>query len=266
MSEILRSVGIDNLTQQRLTMLSKFSEIFDLTEEIDRLGRSCHAGSFNDVMLNYQSGRIATQDDDPFETCRARIDRDIWKYLMDESGISTYMDAAARKAFRDDLNEPTSEVPEISKANITATFQELYQKRGDMMERGIINVFKALSWSYKTNSPCKFGKKIIMDGMVSYNSNWGFSNYYSERRDRLSDLDRIFRVMDGKLELDYRDSVGNQFSEKVTGQNQTMETDYFSLKWYKKGSLHLTFKNPEICDKLNDVIVKHYPGALPPKV
>jgi hypothetical protein len=28
-----------------------------------------------------------------------------------------------------------------------------------VFERAVINVFKGLSWDYKSNSPCKFGKK-----------------------------------------------------------------------------------------------------------
>jgi hypothetical protein len=42
----------------------------------------------------------------------------------------------------------------------------------EVFERGIINVFKGLSWDYKTNSPCSFGKKIIINHLVTHNQ-WG---------------------------------------------------------------------------------------------
>jgi len=42
-----------------------------------------------------------------------------------------------------------------------------------VFERGVINVFKELSWDFKTNSPCKFGAKIIVTGLVKFDR-WGF--------------------------------------------------------------------------------------------
>lgn len=60
----------------------------------------------------------------------------------------------------------------------------------DVFECGIINVFKGLSWDYKTNSPCSFGKKIIINNLVTYNR-WEFSMNWGWRRDQLADLERM---------------------------------------------------------------------------
>jgi hypothetical protein len=58
-------------------------------------------------------------------------------------------------------------------------------------------VFKGLSWDYKSNSPCKFGKKIIVDGLVQYDR-WGFHFRHGRRREQLADLDRMLNLLDGK--------------------------------------------------------------------
>jgi len=39
----------------------------------------------------------------------------------------------------------------------------------DVFEHRIINVFKGLSGDYKTNSPFSFGKKIIINNLMTYN-------------------------------------------------------------------------------------------------
>ena len=39
--------------------------------------------------------------------------------------------------------------------------------------------------------------------------------------------------------------------------------DYFDLKWFLKGSCHVTFTRPDLVDKLNAIIAKHHPNALP---
>ncbi|EEC8158519.1 DUF4942 domain-containing protein, partial [Escherichia coli] len=36
----------------------------------------------------------------------------------------------------------------------------------------------------------------------------------------------------------------------------------FSIRYFKKGSAHITFRKPELVDRLNDIIAKHYPGQL----
>ncbi|EEQ8796484.1 DUF4942 domain-containing protein [Escherichia coli] len=36
-----------------------------------------------------------------------------------------------------------------------------------------MNVFKGLSWNFKTNSPCGFGAKIIVTGLIKFDR-WGF--------------------------------------------------------------------------------------------
>ena len=56
--------------------------------------------------------------------------------------------------------------PEISEANILSTFEQLHQNIDEVFERGVINVFRGLSWNYKTNCPCKFGSKIIVNNLV----------------------------------------------------------------------------------------------------
>lgn len=47
----------------------------------------------------------------------------------------------------------------------------------------------------------------------------------------------------------------------VTGRNpsqRSYEDDYFSIRYFQKGTGHLTFKRPDINEKMNDIIVKYY--------
>ncbi|EJA8585677.1 DUF4942 domain-containing protein, partial [Salmonella enterica] len=40
------------------------------------------------------------------------------------------------------------------------------------------------------------------------------------------------------------------------------EDGMFKIKYFQKGTAHIIFKRPELVDKLNDIIVRHYPGML----
>lgn len=82
------------------------------------------------------------------------IDSRGWNYLRSESGLRTFIDAQAREQWRKQL--VNGDVPELTAANIEATFTQLYGVRGDMFERGVIECFRRLSWDYRTNQPFRF--------------------------------------------------------------------------------------------------------------
>lgn len=82
---------------------------------------------------------------------------------MQRSGMLALMDAQVRDEWYNSLEK--DDIPAISEENILNTFEQLHLNKGEVFERGVINVFKGLSWNFKTNSPCRFGGKIIVTGL-----------------------------------------------------------------------------------------------------
>ncbi|EAB6708914.1 DUF4942 domain-containing protein [Salmonella enterica subsp. enterica] len=189
------------------------------------------------------------------------IDRSIWRDLMLKSGMLSLMDAEARSQWAKDLEE--GDLPAISEANILSTFEQLHHNKQDVFERGIINVFKGLSWDYKTNNPCYFGKRIIVNSLVKYDK-WGFSLNWGWRRDQLADLERMLYLLDGKTIPDNRHDVSIRFMDFVRDNphQQVFEDELFTIRYFQKGSGHITFKRLDLVEKMNDIIAKHYPGML----
>ena len=73
-------------------------------------------------------------------------------------------------------------------------------------------------------------------------------------------------VLDGKPEPDHRNGFYLMVSDaRQRGETQA-ENAYLHVKWFKKGSGHVLFKRPDLVEKVNDIIARHYPGALPPVV
>lgn len=192
------------------------------------------------------------------------IDRSIWRDLMLKSGMLTLMDAEARSQWAKNLEE--GDLPAISEANILSTFEQLHHNKQDVFERGIINVFKGLSWDYKTNNPCYFGKRIIVNGLVKHDK-WGYSLNWGWRRDQLADLERMLYLLDGKTIPDNRHDVSIRFMDFVRDNphQQVFEDDLFFIRYFQKGSGHITFKRLDLVEKMNDIVAKHYPGMLPAK-
>jgi len=161
------------------------------------------------------------------------------------------------------ISHSNCHLPAISEANILSTFEQLHLHKMDVFERGIINVFKGLSWDYKNNSPCSFGKKIIVNNLVTHNR-WRFSLSWGWRRDQLADLERMLFLLDGKPIPDNRGDICTRLMEHIR-DNQTKEVyedEFFRIRYFQTGTAHLTFKRLDLIDRMNDIIAKYFPGML----
>ncbi|KCV27212.1 methyltransferase domain protein, partial [Bordetella bronchiseptica 00-P-2730] len=163
--EIVPSVSIDNLINQRTAIVHKLEQVFTLLRECDTLAGAAHL-DFPEISL--ESGRwmshrtrlVGSYADSPEQASRdvlRVLDCSAWQYLMHESGLRTFMDATARQNWNKQIE--TGDVPELNAQNISATFAALFEARGEMFERGVLACFQGLSWDYKTNQPFKFGKR-----------------------------------------------------------------------------------------------------------
>lgn len=152
-------------------------------------------------------------------------------------------------------------IPTISEENILSTFKQLHQSEGEVFERCVINVFKSLGLDYKSNSPCRFSRKIIVNGLVKHDR-WGFGLNWGRQRDRLADLERMLMLLDGKPVPDNRADVTRRLSDHIDENRQgtSYEDEMFIVKFFQKGTAHITFKRSELVDKLNDVIARHHTG------
>ncbi|QLX37805.1 DUF4942 domain-containing protein [Citrobacter sp. RHBSTW-00229] len=263
-NELICSTSIERIVTGRDAALSQIEILIHNLDNISRLTSSIGG----DVAEHWAMRQGHSFDcwlmqpvDKAMPVITRNIDRSIWRDLMLKSGMLTLMDAEARSQWAKNLEG--GDLPAISEANILSTFEQLHHNKQDVFERGIINVFKGLSWNYKTNNPCYFGKKIIVNNLVKHDR-WGYSLNWGWRRDQLADLERMLYLLDGKTIPDNRHDVSIRFMDFVRGNphQQVFEDDLFTIRYFQKGSGHITFKRLDLVEKMNDIVAKHFPGAL----
>ncbi|MGQ3660239.1 DUF4942 domain-containing protein [Citrobacter braakii] len=264
-NELICSTSIERIVTGRDAALSLIEILIHKLDDISRLTSSIGG----DVAEHWAMRQGHSFDcwlmqpvDKAMPVITRNIDRSIWRDLMLKSGMLTLMDAEARSQWAKNLEE--GDLPAISEANILSTFEQLHYNKQDVFERGIINVFKGLSWDYKTNNPCCFGKKIIINNLVKHDR-WGYSLNWGWRRDQLADLERMLYLLDGKTIPDNRHDVSIRFMDFVRDNphQQVFEDDLFTIRYFQKGSGHITFKRLDLVEKMNDIVAKHFPRALP---
>lgn len=256
MQELVKSVSITNMLNQRNAALDLIIQAQALLKQAQTLTTAAHMGDLNFKFSPYHGrNEIKFLDSTSLHTITTSIDAHGWAYLMNESGLRSLMDAEARNKWDETIRE--QQHPQFTLSNIEATFETLHQARGDMFERGVLSIFKKLSWDYKTNKPFAFGKKIILNYMFDSS---GHINHRSA--DELDDFMRINYVIDNKPEQDHRNGMYYQLSDANRNKLKEFDNDYMHVKWYKKGTGHITFKRLDIIDKMNQILAKHFPDAI----
>ncbi|WP_447879961.1 DUF4942 domain-containing protein [Serratia fonticola] len=264
-TEVICSTSIERIVTGRNAALTQIEALIHQIADISTITNSIGGGVARDWAMkqDFRCGCwLMEKAETAMPVITRNLDRDIWRDLMKKSGMLSVMDAKARDQWYRSLEGDN--IPAISEESIYGTFEQLHRDKGEVFERGVINVFKSLSWHYKTNSPCHFGKKIIVTNLVSYNQ-WGFSLEHNYRRDQLADLERMLHLLDGKAIPDNRSDLTTRLYEHITANRQRAEVyedEYFSIKYFMKGSAHIVLKKPELINRMNDIVAKYYPGVL----
>lgn len=266
-TDVICSTSIERIVTGRNAALAQIESLIRQLDDISTLTRSIGGKTALDWAMkqDFRCGCwLMEKTETAMKVITRNLDRGIWRDLMKKSGMLSLMDAQARDQW--DRNLEGDEIPAISEANILSTFEQLHQSKDEVFERGVINVFKSLSWDFRTNSPCKFGAKIIVTGLVKYDR-WGFGLNWGWQRDRLADLERMLMILDGQPFPDSRADVTRRIGDHIheNGHSNRYEDEMFAIKYFQKGTAHITFKRLDLVDKLNDIIARHYPGALPTK-
>lgn len=263
-NELILSTSIERVVTGRDSALKQIEQLIQQLDAISRLTSEIGGGIAQDWAMKsghrYDSW-LTEKADKAMPAVTRNIDRSIWRDLMLKSGMMALMDAQARDQWHKNLEE--GDLPAISETNILSTFEQLHLHKMDVFERGIINVFKGLSWDYKTNSPCSFGKKIIINNLVTYNR-WGFSLNWGWRREQLADLERTLFLLSGKSIPDNRSDITTRLMAHIRDNpdKDVYEDEFFRVRYFQKGTAHLTFKRLDLVERMNDIIAKHYPGML----
>lgn len=233
-NELILSTNIERVVSGRDAALLQIELLIQQLDAISRLTSEIGGTAQDWVMKSgYRYDSWLTEKADKAMSAVTRnIDSSIWRDLMLKSGMMALMDAQARDQWHKNLEE--GDLPAISEANILSTFEQLHLNKMDVFERGIINVFKALSWDYKTNSPCSFGKKIIINNLVTHNR-WGFSLNWGWRRDQLADLERMLFLLDGKPIPDNRGDIFTRLMEHIRDDpaKDVYEDEFFRIRYFQ---------------------------------
>ena len=267
MQELTIKASIPELIAKRGMALNKIEQaITGLKDALALANDACIGGKQNAssslvdaIRDQIRFGRVAYDA----EKIRIALDRSMWRSFVVNTPLWSLMDTKARKQFDVDM---AGIPPEATEENLRATMALYFADADQIFRRSLIETFRSLPNEYASNNAFKLDKKIILGHIQD---RMGYFSHYAD--DRIRDLDRVFWVLDGKeYPADYnaglpgvlRDAVCRARGNFTAGAG-TCETEYFSVRFFKNGNAHATFKRPDLVLKANRMIAEYYGETLP---
>lgn len=261
-TDIIRRATIEEIVGNRDRALRHYETALDATKAAREAAEKAAPGGHPPNLFVTVSGSDRWQGTS-LEEFRKGLDRSVWRFVMEKTGLRDLFDAEARRAFEKGLE---TDPPEATVETITATAFQLAGDAGAIFTRGLINAFRKLDRAYASHDAFRIKARFVMASALSpFESRYQTWNRYArDDRETINDLERIFSILDGKP----KPEVGASIIDRIDGMlgfgfdTTEVETDYFRVRRFKNGSLHVWFRRDDLVEKANRMIAGHYGAAL----
>ena len=154
---------------------------------------------------------------------------------------------------------------DVTAFNVNEIRMQLAGRMQETFKESVLSIFDQLSAEYsyypemkknrlhydgwKSNSAYKLNKKVVIP-MNAWDKIFNRFHMDYRIRERLMDIERVLSYFLGKQ---YDPKVFFNLVDKWD-RISSFETDLLSIKFYKKGTMHLSFKNDIALDAFNDYV------------
>lgn len=199
---------------------------------------------------------------------------EVWKTVISKIGMERYMTSRVRENFS--KFQKQQGMMDFTKENVQALIRMLLENSGNILEQAVGDVFDIFTSYYKenrlhvegwkTNDKWKVNQKVILPHGVRYGEYMTASSIkqYGDKFDtvydvRYDDIDKVMCYLTGtpfercltidkalsrKFEIIGNVKPGDTF-------DNTCESQFFTMRFWKKGTLHLVFKDERLWQEFN---------------
>jgi len=190
------------------------------------------------------------------------LNRAAWYTLFRLTGFEARMTSAAKTQF--EKTQARYGNLEFTTQNIDLVLQAVMDGAGTILVQCVLDVYDNLTRYYKdnrsyhegwcTNDRWAVGRKIILPGIGGgyngrYDVGWGW------RKDGFDDLDKAMCFVAGRL-FENIDSIVKAVNATDRISGARTQSEFFDIVLYKKGTIHLTFRDPAVWRRFNQVVAR----------
>lgn len=218
---------------------------------------------------------LTTSTESGFDQFKKEFNAGVWDRIFNEVKIGKYMTKKVKDEFNE-LREGKQSAP-FTRANIQEVIEIIFSNREKIFTDSCVEAFDLITKYYednryypegwKTNKQWKVGKKFIHPRFIY---RWGIGSTYldvnSNYTQEMNDIDRVMCMLSG---MDWDDpelitirtalynaldALGSDITKvRLTKENSIIESTFFKMRFYKKGTVHFHFKDEHLWAKFNQV-------------
>ena len=224
-------------------------------------------------LMRYQAGVVTTSYDRPLDEadkCEksqeaynsfvTNLNTKAWNRVMDHPKFQAILTERARKSM--DAFRKKQRRLDFNRVNIEKMLYALVDKQDEFTLGAVLDAFDTLSRyhvdnlqeteGWMSNKCWKINHRVVLPYFISF-SFGSFSMSYS-RDNELNDVDRAMCIIGGYRYDDIvktRDALQKHFNTYRPQSGGECESEFFEIKFYKKGTIHLKFKDRELLERFN---------------
>ena len=263
---IMRFDAIRDVVQRYVHSVNCFDEFLIISEKMNGLTSLFDVGCFT---FNVGHNEQVTNRDD----FKKAVQKSAWKYLFNLMNLNKYVTSGVMK----DINkfvETQVNVPFTMK-NIYKMFEIIVGTREHTFNKAIVeaidnftqhtheNRYHVEGW--KTNSGYMLNKKFIIPYMVEFGYHGHLTAKYNWRSDNFQDLIKVLCSVTGK-DFNKIPYFQDHCREVKPQPNIWYDYEFFEWKGFRKGTIHVKFKNVKDWELINRKYAKIKGQVLPEKI
>ncbi len=222
----------------------------------------------------YSSGvfeNVSGSQQERYSKLSRNINAKSWKMVFEQVEFSGAMTLSVLK----DFNAWRSTYGNIAftKENVNEFLKTLIMNQGMIMRKSLEDAWESMTSfhrdnkihaeGWKTNDAYKVNKKVIMPYMISFDEKW-YREYGAEFKlpwdgniNVLSDYDSVLKHLMSYNHIQWSKEALEQAFNRVgkihvgDKYDNTAESSFFKFKFFKKGTLHMEFKDEEVWQRFN---------------
>lgn len=191
-----------------------------------------------------------------------------WNYLFKKTKVGEITTSKYQKKFF--TFQQTQRDMAFTVDNIYRVLYLFLDNKSEMLTECLLDVFDTATRyheknrehieGWKTNKAYRMNKKLILPYAVNYEQAWGNWRFNWSNSDFLSDIDKVCCFVSGQrydaVQTKLTDAVQERCSQLNRNDNlipyrEPFESTFFTVKFFKKGTVHIEFKDEELCNQIN---------------
>ncbi len=232
-----------------------------------KVGQYLSLNEANDKHVHKPDGDLTGKMQDTLNDLLANVRTDFWRRTLDLKEVNSRLTSKKQSEFETQLQKHcTMDFTENNIRQFVLNFIGGYE---NTLTEAVLDVFDKFTVrhcfsdglydenvhyfnGWKTNKAFKVGKKVIIPIYAGYDGpfrNWSKWDLHYDAEKQLRDIDTVMNYFDGM-------SVYHSMSEALKtafarGESSKIESTYFTMTVYKKGTIHLTFNSEDILRRFN---------------